>query len=187
MPARGTESVINLEPARPMMHDIYMRAAPSSLALLVIASLKDAALFVRDFEALFVAKTREVVIMGGAKALEGDVSNVMLEPDSAHNNCFDKAASDFFYRRCQELGVPLVIVSRHAAMAAQVVGVFDSVGTRVSHTTRTPRAVPWVLPTLPTAQVPRSLYDELAETGSSIAWRLRNSQRDKIEELWQRA
>ena len=151
--ATGT-SLLNLEPARPMMVDIYQRAAPCSLSLLVISSTKDAALFVRDFEALFVAKTREVVIMGGAKAPRDDASHVLLEPDSAHNNCFDKAASDYFYRRCQELGVLLVVVSRHAAMAAQV---------------------------------PRTLYDELAETGSPIAWRLRNSQRDKIEELWQRA
>ena len=39
--------------------------------------------------------------------------------DSAHNNTFDKAASEFLYARCQELAVPLVVVSRFAAYAAK--------------------------------------------------------------------
>ena len=36
-------------------------------------------------------------------------------------------------------------------------------------------------------QMPRSTYDELALTGSSIGFRLRSAQRDTIEQLWQRA
>ena len=40
-------------------------------------------------------------------------------PDTANNNTFDPVASAFFYRRCQEIGVPLVIVSRWAAYAAK--------------------------------------------------------------------
>jgi len=44
----------------------------------------------------------------------------MLEPDSAHNNQFDAAAARFIYRRCQELGVRLVILSRWAAYACKV-------------------------------------------------------------------
>ena len=65
----------------------------------------------------------------------------MLEPDSAHNNAFDAASSRFFYRRCQELaaplapfpdppgpfpdpslqelGVPLLVLSRFAAYGCQ--------------------------------------------------------------------
>ena len=35
------------------------------MTLVVIASLKDPALFLRDNEALFVRKIRDVVIMGG--------------------------------------------------------------------------------------------------------------------------
>ena len=37
------------------------------------------------------------------------------------------------------------------------------------------------------AKMPRSVYDDLALTGSSIGWRLRNSQRASIDQLWQRA
>ena len=35
--------------------------------------------------------------------------------------------------------------------------------------------------------MPRAVYDELARTGSSIGWRLRNAQRASIEALWARA
>merc|ERR1712232_688721 len=49
-----------------------------------------------------------------------DTNDCLLVPDSANNNTFDKPASDFFYRRCQELGVRLVVVSRYAAYAAKV-------------------------------------------------------------------
>jgi len=37
------------------------------------------------------------------------------------------------------------------------------------------------------AKMPRSVYDDLALTGSSIGWRLRNSQRASIDQLWRRA
>ena len=50
--------------------------------------------------------------MGGAKPFE---FGAMLEPDSAHNNMFDFEAAQYVYRRLQELGIPLRIVSRFAA------------------------------------------------------------------------
>ena len=80
------------------------------------ASLKDAAEFVRVHEDLFVAKTKTVTIMGGVMPFDKTVDdNELLVPDTAHNNTFDMEASAFFYRRCQEICVPLLIVSRHAA------------------------------------------------------------------------
>ena len=39
---------------------------------------------------------------------------MLLVPDTAHNNEFDRDASAFVYRRCQELRVPLRIFTRHA-------------------------------------------------------------------------
>eukprot|EP00966_Prymnesium_polylepis_P205801 4768972-Prymnesium_polylepis.1 len=42
-----------------------------------------------------------------------------LEPDrSAANHRFDMAATEVVYRRCQELGVSLVVLTRSAAYAA---------------------------------------------------------------------
>eukprot|EP00927_Polykrikos_kofoidii_P035594 TRINITY_DN30152_c0_g1_i1.p1 TRINITY_DN30152_c0_g1~~TRINITY_DN30152_c0_g1_i1.p1 ORF type:complete len:831 (-),score=87.74 TRINITY_DN30152_c0_g1_i1:175-2667(-) len=158
MPPPHAESSLALQPGRGMLHKLYCDADPKSLTLVIIASLKDPALFLRDNEALFTEKTLEVVIMGGVEDWTSDGNDlsqpVILKPDQAHNNMFDSAASDFFYKRCQEIGIRLIIVSRFAAYPAQM---------------------------------PRSVYDELATLGSSIGCRLRNAQRTSIEGLWKRA
>jgi hypothetical protein len=121
MPSRFSESSSSLEPGRRLMHRLYQAADERSITLVIIASLKDAAVFMRDNETLFVEKTREVVIMGGVEPWEQkEGEEVLLRPDSAHNNQFDDVASEFFYRRCQELGVRLIICSRWAAYAAKV-------------------------------------------------------------------
>ncbi|KAL1514517.1 hypothetical protein AB1Y20_003615 [Prymnesium parvum] len=135
-----------------LLHHLYADAAPRSLVLLIIASMKDAALFARDNQAVFVAKTKEVVVMGGVAPWASDSDE--LTPDTANNNTFDRAAAAYLYASCQRLGVPFVVITRHAAYAAKM---------------------------------PRSVYDDLALTGSSIGWRLRAKQRASIEGLWARA
>jgi len=163
MPSERSEQAMLLEPARRLLRRVYQEAKPKSLTVLIIASLKDPAIFLRDNEKLFAAKTKEVVIMGGVKKdyssnFEGKTSEMakgkFLEPDDAHNQEFDSAASKFLFRRCQELGIPLVIISRWSAYAAKM---------------------------------PRETYDVLALSGSSIGRRLRNAQRGSIEQLWVRA
>lgn len=61
----------------------------------------------------------QVVIQGGVKTFTpGGVAqddSELLQPDSAHNNTFDQQASTFVYLRCQQIGIPLLIVSRFAA------------------------------------------------------------------------
>lgn len=156
LPDPESESTASLEPGSKLLHSLWADAAPQSLTLVVIASLKDVALFLRDNETLFLEKTKEVVIMGGVQPPEraDEVLCQSMIPDTAHNNQFDRSASEYFYRRCQDIGVPLIVVSRWSAYAVQM---------------------------------PRSTYDELALTGSSIGFRLRSAQRDSIEQLWQRA
>merc|ERR1719277_1595784 len=44
----------------------------------------------------------------------------VMQPTDAHNNEFDRDASAYFYTRCQELGVPLVVLSRFAAYGCPV-------------------------------------------------------------------
>ena len=101
-------------------------------------------------------KLKEVVIMGGVesftpgKAAEG----VLLKPDSAHNNEFDRESSSFVYQTLQERGVPMAVVSRFAAYACQV---------------------------------PKTIFDQMADTGSRIGVHLRSTQRYAMEKLWQRA
>ena len=140
---------------------LYEAAPAGGLDLLVIASLKDVALFVRAHESLFVANTRSLTIMGGVlpfnNSVEGgadDADDDWLVPDTAHNNEFCRESAAFVYRRCQELGVPLIIVSREAAYCCPM---------------------------------PRSIYDDMAKTNHPIGKRLRDTQRDSIESLWKRA
>ena len=208
IPGVQSERAYTLQSGRRLMHDKYTSAAPKSISLLLISSIKDAALFLRDNEELFVAKTLCVTIMGGVQMpadakherqqqqqqqqqqstaatnkatpkapkeespktdgspLERRLSvgakgggaflgqPQWLKADSAHNNQFDAKAANFFYLRCQQLGVPLIVVSRFAAYATPI---------------------------------RRNTYDELALMGGAIGWRLRNVQRMTITDLWRRA
>ena len=113
MPPDGSERSFSLETGRTLLYRILVAAEPKSVGVVVIASLKDAALFLRDNEALFAAKVKEVSIMGGVTAASVDRGG-LLEPDTAHNNVFDATAAAFFYRRCQELGVRLVARSHRS-------------------------------------------------------------------------
>jgi len=92
--------------------------------------LQDAAIFLRDHEDLFVAKLSSVIIVGGCKPIESRSrhglkrsmrealsvsvsSDVFLgfEPDPTEGKIqSDIVAAKFFYERCQQLGVSLIIV-----------------------------------------------------------------------------
>lgn len=172
MPANGSERVTHLAPGFLVLSRLFQKAEPKSLTILVIASLKDLAIFLRDNTEVFQEKVKEVVIMGGVKDWKTDPDCLMtpsesnegstaddepvyeLLPDTAHNQEFDHKASQYLYRQCQQLGIPIVVVSRWAAYASKV---------------------------------SRGCYDELSSMGSAIGCRLRNAQRQGIENLWSRA
>ena len=80
-----------------------------------------------------------------------------LEPDDAQNNEFDRPAARFFYRRCQELGVPLIVVTRDAVMAVPVLGS----GMKL----RPP------LPQVMAVPVPRSVCQPAAGSQPKIPWK----------------
>jgi len=115
-----------------LLRDVLERAEDQSVTFLLISSIKDAAQLLREHEQLFVAKVKCVTIMGGVQWDENQAaeqagasndasSSRLLLPDvTAHNNCFDLDAAKFFYQRCQELGVPLVILSRFTAYGCPV-------------------------------------------------------------------
>merc|ERR1719401_1010691 len=50
--------------------------------------------------------------MGGTQPIR---PSRRLSPSDAHNNVFDMPAAQHFYRRCQELNVPITVLSRFAA------------------------------------------------------------------------
>ena len=138
-----------------LMLEVLKAADPGSVTLVIVASLKDAASLLRREEVLFKNKIKAVVIQGGVKPLEGE----FLEPDTAHNNEFDKDASAFFYKRCQELEVPLTVVSRFTANACQM-----------------PRSI-----------YDKMAEKDAQGRESQIGVRLQKSQAISIEQLWRRA
>ena len=154
------EYLTRLKPAEDtgieLMQSVLREAPDRSVTVVVVSSLKDVAMWLQAEEALFVAKVATVVIQGGVEPFTTGVAGPdgYLVPDTAHNNQFDRQAAEFFYRRCQQVGIPLLVVSRFAAYAAPV---------------------------------PRTVYDELAATGSPIGKHLQSAQRRSIEQLWRRA
>ena len=85
---------------------------PNSTQLLCIASLTDVATIMKEREELFTSKVKEVVVMGGVVSPEiGET----LVPDSAYNNNCDISSSRYVYRKCQEIGIPTITLSRWAA------------------------------------------------------------------------
>ena len=111
--ARGSHYAAGMD----VMRTALAEATPKSIVMLVISSLKDTAQILREEEPLCCRKLKQIVIMVGVKPFE---PGSMLEPDSAHNNMFDLEAAQFVHRRCQELGIPLLVVSRHAAYSCTV-------------------------------------------------------------------
>lgn len=99
-----------------LIQQAYVAAAPKSVQLVLISKLTDAAVFIHLFERLFVRKTLRVVIMGGVKEFDGKY----LEPDGAANNASDSEAAAAVYRKCQDLNIQLVVVTRHLAYACRM-------------------------------------------------------------------
>ena len=144
-----------------------------TLSFGLVVVLQDAAIFLRDNEALFVGKISTVVIVGGAQitrtrhlrhkhsvslkeslkasasalkgSLEASANGIQtiagFAPDVSEGKIqSDITAAEFFYSRCQQLGIPLIICPEEAAYGVSV---------------------------------SRRLYDDLAGSGSLIGWRLR--------------
>lgn len=148
-----------LEDGRELLVKTLKGAENNSLTLVLISGMTDIAVILREHADLVKAKVESIAIMGGVE-IEKETSKVKLDaegfmiPDSAANNKFDMEAAVYTYRRIQELGIPMVILTRAAAYACKV---------------------------------PRSFYDELADTGHPVGIKLRDSQQGSIESLWQRA
>lgn len=92
-----------------LLQRIIASAAPKSLTVVCISSLRDVADVIQDDPEQFVATVERISIMGGVeKKPEG------LVPDTSTNNSFDMQAAAFVYNFCLQRGVPMTITSRHA-------------------------------------------------------------------------
>mmetsp|Transcript_53327 Transcript_53327/g.122549 ORF Transcript_53327/g.122549 Transcript_53327/m.122549 type:complete len:608 (-) Transcript_53327:503-2326(-) len=131
-------SVVSMDSGA-FMTEVLESVAEKSLTFVVIASMRDIANQLMSNEALFKSKVKEVVLMGGVKRIR---PGCLLEPDTAANNQFDMKSAEFFYRRCQEVGVPLLVVSRFAAYSCQLPrAIYDDMAATGSHVGKHLRAV----------------------------------------------
>ena len=162
------------------------KVARGGLVLVITSSLKDVAIFARDNPTLFAAKTREVVVMGGCKPVPMDDSTDMAAA----------AASASVDQKSE--GAPTCDTSSIWSKLAKVEcepdsannNTFDTAASTFFYSQCQKMNVTFTVVTrfaAYAAKMPRSVYDDLALTGSSIGWRLRNSQRTSIDQLWQRA
>ena len=93
------------------------RVSDHSAVLLVDAGMSDLAALLRDAPELVRKKTAKAVIMGGVEP-RVDARGFVSADARAYNNTTDQPAADYAYARLQELGVPLVVVTKEAAYAA---------------------------------------------------------------------
>jgi len=99
-------------------------AKPKAIVLLLISGMTDAATVLKEHMHLFASKVRRVVIMGGAICKDDlpllDDEGRFLPDLTAQNHSFDKESAEFLYRQLQDLGIPITVLSRHAAIAGKV-------------------------------------------------------------------
>ncbi len=145
------------------------------LTIVVTSSMKDIAIFVRDNPTLFASKTREVVVMGGCKPVHIIDSKTGLTTDytSAHaSNVWETLSNTECEPDAANNNTFDPAASAFFYSQCQKMNITFTVVSRYAAYA---------------AKMPRSVYDDLALTGSSIGWRLRNSQRCSIDQLWRRA
>lgn len=111
------------EPGAKLLARCLEASEDGSVTMVLIAGLSEVADLLRSHAELVEAKVAAVAIMGGVEQKSGRVlldEEGHMVPDSAANNKFDMEAASFVYKRFQELGIALRIVTREAAYAAPV-------------------------------------------------------------------
>ncbi|MEQ6348064.1 type III secretion system effector XopQ [Ralstonia pseudosolanacearum] len=131
-----------------LRESLTQAAAP--VTLVVIAGMTDPCALVTAEPGLVKQKVGRVVIMGGVRP-DKDEDGYVQPDDRAYNNTTDFAAACRFYRRVQELGIPLRIVTREAAYRAAV---------------------------------PRTFYEDMAQSGHVVGQYLKDVQKHALNTLW---
>jgi ADP-ribose pyrophosphatase YjhB (NUDIX family) len=100
-----------------MLKQALSQAADHSAVWLINCGMVDPAALLRDAPELVKQKTAKVVIMGGVDS-RLDNRGFVVADQRAYNNTTHQASADYTYARVQELGLPLVVVTKEAAYAA---------------------------------------------------------------------
>jgi hypothetical protein len=89
----------------------------NSVTFTVQAGMTDFATMLEQYPELVSRKAKQVVIMGGVIP---QLVGKYLVPNDANNNTFAWSSACYVYARCQELKIPMVIVTRNAAYAVKL-------------------------------------------------------------------
>ncbi len=93
------------------------RVTDQSAVILVNSGMVDFAQLLRDDPELVKQKTAKIVVMGGVQS-KLDERGFVVADRRAYNNVTHQPSADFVYTRLQELGVPLIVVTKEAAYSA---------------------------------------------------------------------
>lgn len=104
---------------RALLESELARVSDRAAVLLVNAGMVDLAALLRDAPELVKTKTAEVVIMGGVDP-QANAQGLVAADARAYNNTTHQPSADYVYQRVQELGIPLLVVTKEAAYAAAV-------------------------------------------------------------------
>lgn len=94
-------------------------AGSGMVTWVLLSGVTDAAEIMRSHPLLCQAKLKKITWMSGTLPELDANGMIQLDPTAA-NNKFDWESAQFLCRRSQELGIPLVISTRHAAAQAKV-------------------------------------------------------------------
>ncbi len=95
-----------------------LRASPDGEGILLInAGMADPAALLRSDPELVKAKVGSIVIMGGVDPA-ADANGLVVADKRAYNNSTHQDSADYVYRRAQELGIPLTVLTKEATYAA---------------------------------------------------------------------
>ena len=116
----------------PLLHDVdvdmdglallkreLMATEDHSAVLLINCGMADVAALLNDSPELVTQKVARVVIMGGVEP-KLDERGYVVADKRAYNNSTHQASADSTYARLQELGLPLVVVTKEATYSAAV-------------------------------------------------------------------
>jgi inosine-uridine nucleoside N-ribohydrolase len=152
------------------------------LTIVITSSMKDIAIFVRESPTLFASKTREVVVMGGCKPVH--ITNPKTGLTTDDTSVLQSSSQN------SSLNVWETLSNIECEPDAANNNSFDPAASAFFYSQCQKMNITLTVVSrfaAYSAKMPRSVYDDLALTGSSIGWRLRNSQRCSIDQLWRRA
>lgn len=151
-------SMDQVQDGKQLIYNTLKEARPKSIVLLLISGMTDAAEVLREHHYLFSQAVRRVVIMGGVEVKD------------------DQPVLDKEGRM-----LPDLTAQNNAFDKESAIFLYKQLqDMRIPITTVTRHASI-------AGKVPRSVYDDMAATGHPIGTRLKNAQREAIQELWRRA